>query len=104
MVILDPRNNPFYFCSPKALEIHDQLPGRLQRQFEAAIRPLAMGTTARNPFVYERHDPDADPYRILTLHWQHITIFFRNVPDDPRFEVVDIKANIIPVQPGMFFP
>ena len=104
MVILDPRDNPFYFCSPKALDIYDQLPKYLRSNFHAAIRPLAMGTTARNHVVYERHDPDADPYRILTVHWQFITFRFRNLPDNPRFEVVDIQANLIPIQPGTFFP
>ena len=104
MVILDPHDNPFYFCSPQALDIYDHLPKDLQSHFQAAIRPLAMGTTARNPVVYERHDPDADPYRILTIHWMHITIRFRNLPDDPRFQVVDIQANLIPIQPLTLFP
>ena len=104
MVFTDPENNRFYFLSDRARAVHGELPKNLKDVFQAAMRPLAMGTTARNPFVYERHDPDADPYRTLNVYWQELHIRFRNVPDDPRYEITDIEITPELHQPGMFFP
>ncbi len=107
MVIPDPEHNPFYLLSDRARAAYRRLYAEgenVEALLLAITRALEMGTTARNPFVYERHDPDADPHRILNVYWQELHISFRNLPDDPRYEVVDIEVTPESNQPGMLFP
>ena len=107
MVIPDPENNRFYFLSDRARAAYRKLYAKgenVDALLRAITRALAMGTTARNPFVYERHAPDADPYRTLNVYWQELHIRSRNVPDDPRYEITDIEITPDLHQPGMFFP
>lgn len=107
MVFPDPDDNPFYFLSDRAKAVLEKLSaehGNAPHLFRAIIRALAMGAHARNPFVYERHDPAADPHRPLNVYWQNLHITFRNPPDDPRFEVLDIEVTPDSHPPGTFFP
>ena len=105
MVIPDPEHNQFYFLSDRARAAYRALPAKRYRDLLLAItRALELEGTARNPVVYERHDPDADPYRILNVYWQDLHISFRNIPDDPRYEITDIEVTPDLHQPGMFSP
>ena len=104
IVIPDPLDNQFYVLSPRARDAWLGLPPVLKLQFREATRALEMGSTAENPFIYERRRPDASSDRVLAIYWWNICIYIRNVPHDDRYEVVDIELNPEPIQPGTFFP
>ena len=103
MTTPDPLDNSFYFLSPEAVETWPDLPDELKRTLTAAMRPLAMSGTAENPFVYEHHDPDADPYRTLTIYWCRLRVRYRRVPHDPRYEIVSLEPHPY-VPPGTLHP
>ena len=105
MVIPDPENNNFYLLSDRAREAYRALPSKRYKDLLWAItRALELGTTDRNPIVYERHDPDADPHRTLNVYWQDLHISFRTIPNDPRYEITHIEITPDSHPPTTFSP
>ena len=108
MVIPDPENNNFYLLSDSARETYRKLSDERGTVVESLLlaitRALELGTTARNPVVYERHDPDADPHRILNVYWQNLHISFRTIPNDHRYEITHMEITPDSHPPTTFSP
>lgn len=90
MVTPDPLDNEFYVLAPLALAQWIRLDDRGKAQFDATMKPLAMGTALSSPFVHAADPPVRGADRFAQMPQINFRVYFLPPSGNTPIEVTFI--------------